>query len=309
MIHPPKYPTALKQGNEVYIIAPGSPFKRKRLYLATKWLKKRGYQVSFEKSIFQRQDYLAGKDQRRLSEFQKAWKRKKTRAIFLARGGYGCMRLALSPKFFISYGNKKLFMGFSDATVLLNYISKTTGLVTVHGPVLAGTMFNELSQRARHEIFAQLEDPKTRILRAGKDYQVLRTGNAQGRLWGGNLTLVQSTLGTKLEIPFQKALLFLEDHGEPRYRIDRMLAHLALQGALKQVRGVLLGDFSDAKGKPHSLSWLKKLILPLLPSGTPVLSGIRAGHTHAQVLLPIGGPAKILSNGRKIVFPPLATKS
>jgi len=272
------------------------------------WLKRRGYQVRYKANIFRRKTYLAGKDQERGREFQQAWNDSKAKAIFVARGGYGAMRLFSYPSFFKLSRSPKIFMGMSDLTVLLNYLSRTKGIVTVHGPGLAGEHFIQLSEKSKSKIFSQLENANEQILRSSRDYQIIRRGEARGRLWGGNLTMIQSTLKTKMEIPFSESILFFEEVGEPQYRVDRMLAQLSLSGSLRKVRGVLLGNFTDHRGLSHPVSWLKEMMDRYMPKkNIPILAGLRAGHLHSKVLLPIGGNVMVESGGKKLILSPLVS--
>ena len=114
-----------------------------------------------------------------------------------------------------------------------------------------------------------------------------------------------ATIGSRFEIP-SRGILFLEEVSEPRYRIDRMFAQLALAGFFRRIRGLILGDFTDAGGRSHSEAWLREIVRRYLGSRKiPVLSNLRAGHQHGDVLLPIGGLVRIEANGRRLVLPPL----
>lgn len=195
----------------------------------------------------------------------------------------------------------KLLIGLSDATVLLNEIAAQTNVVTIHGPVLAGDTFARLKDRERGRMMADLERPSPRILQGGRDYSIWRSGSGQGRLFGGNLAMVDSAIGTKFEIPYDGNFLFLEEVNEPRFRVDRMFTHLALRGAFSKIRALLLGEFWDQNGKAHNPSWLRKLVLELSEqSRIPVISGIPAGHGHNRVWLPIGGTCRFEAKARRL---------
>jgi muramoyltetrapeptide carboxypeptidase len=136
----------------------------------------------------------------------------------------------------------------------------------------------------------------------------MESGNANGRLWGGNLAMVAATIGTRFEVP-SDGILFLEEVSEPRYRIDRMFAQLALAGFFGNIHGLILGDFSDLSGKAHSAAWLKEIVRHYLGRGKiPVLTGLRAGHKHTDVLLAIGGTSHIEAGGKRLALPVLAQK-
>ncbi len=285
------------------MIAPSSPFKMSSFQKVVRWLTDRGYRVKFRSDIFTQKGYLAGNDSRRRLEFIQAWNDSKASAIFVARGGFGSIRIFGKQGINLSKASPKIFMGMSDLTVLLNYISKTTGIVTIHGPVMAGELFESLGDKERDQLFSQLESSISKILNSSKDYQILMPGNAVGRLFGGNLTMIQSTLGTPFEIPFDDTILFLEEINEPLYRIDRMFAHLSHYGALKKIRALLLGDFYDVQKKAYSTKLLLGVVKRYLPNRKiPLLGKLKVGHRHMESLLPIGGIVKIESQGKRIVI-------
>ncbi|MFH1261944.1 MAG: LD-carboxypeptidase [Pseudomonadota bacterium] len=299
---------AISKGSSVAVIAPASPFERKRLDRAVRWLEGEGISVRYRPEIFSRKGYLAGSDARRLKEFITAWRDPKIDAIFAARGGYGSMRLletlVRKSKIFGRPSHPKIVSGMSDLTVLLNRISVESGLPTIHGPVLAGDLFERMSETSRRRWLSFFRGGKERILKAPHDHRVLHAGTASGRLWGGNLATVAAAVGTRFEIP-ASGILFLEEVSEPPYRIDRMFAQLALSGYFRKIRGLLLGDFTDLSGKPHRTAWLEGIVDRFLGARKiPVLAGIRAGHRHANVLLPIGAPVRIEARGRRLLLPP-----
>ncbi|MFH1018138.1 MAG: LD-carboxypeptidase [Pseudomonadota bacterium] len=297
---------ALQSQDPIAVIAPSSPFERARLRDAIGWLEKRGYQVRTDPGIYAKKDYLAGDDARRLKEFVSAWLDAGNRAVLAARGGYGSIRILEGISKKTLRGGRKILMGLSDLTLLLNHVARTTGLVTVHGPVLAGDSFLSLDETRRSRLFELLENSRPVRLREPIDFRVLEPGTAHGKLWGGNLSMVQASLGTPYEIPFSDGILFLEEVNEPRYRVDRMFAHLYHRGAFRKIRGLLLGHFLDEEGVTHDPAFLRALIERYVKSAhVPVLMGIRAGHGRNDVLLPIGGVCSIRQKGRLLELSPL----
>jgi muramoyltetrapeptide carboxypeptidase len=117
--------------------------------------------------------------------------------------------------------------------------------------------------------------------------------------------MIQSTLATPLEIPFSRSILFLEEVNEPRYRLDRLFAHLALAGVFTKVRAVILGEFLNLQGKPQPRTWLKKMVGRYVPKGKPVLAGLPIGHREHEIWLPIGGRCSLEAGGRRLVLSPL----
>ena len=117
--------------------------------------------------------------------------------------------------------------------------------------------------------------------------------------------MVAATIGTPYEVP-SNGILFLEEVCEPRYRVDRLFAQLALAGFFQSARGIILGDFSEPSGKAHGRAWMEEIVRRYVTRRIPVLSGLKAGHQHADVILPIGGAAGIDSKGTRLFLSPLA---
>ena len=293
----------ISAGDEIAIVAPASPFDRSLFQASVAWLRKRGYRVRFDRGIFSKDDYLAGPDARRSSELSRAFGSPAS-AVFCARGGYGAMRLFLSQKPALS---EKLFMGMSDVTPLLNAMAREHRMVSIHGPVLAGKLFSSLSESARGRLFSLLESPREQVLRSGTDFETVIDGSFQGTLWGGNLCLLAATMGTRAAVmPGRDAVLFLEEVDEPPYRVDRMLTQLALAGYLQRFSAIVLGDFTDTKGRRYRRGDLHALIFGLLGRKTPpILSGVASSHVRMKVLLPIGG--QVRHHRGTLILPPLVS--
>ena len=142
-----RLPERLQKGDRVQLIAPASSFSKRAFSFSKRWLASRGYEVIFDPTVFEKDQYLAGSDRRRVQEFLHAWGDPGVNGIFCARGGYGAMRFFLEENRLPKPSHPKVLMGMSDITVLLSYIAKKHRLATVHGPVMAGTLFEQLSER------------------------------------------------------------------------------------------------------------------------------------------------------------------
>jgi len=221
-------------------------------------------------------------------------------AIICLRGGYGSARLLAGIDFALLRRHAKPFVGYSDITALHLALARHAGFVSFHGPMLTSDLLRNRQEPTEAALFAQLQGRQ----QAGSwlpqppqfPLHSLRCGAAQGRLVGGNLALIGSTLGTPWEIDTHDAILFIEDVGEPPYKIDRLLTQLRLAGKLGGVRGVLIGDFSDVSAAGASAEQvaldaarLQRLWQEFfLPLNVPVLAGWRSGHVDPNLTLPIG---------------------
>ena len=194
-------------------------------------------------------------------------------------------------------------MGYSDITALLNAIHVKTGLVTFHGP-MAFENFTDYTYREYQKVIGAPSDsveigsPPEFEIKPGqidRDNRLttINPGVAEGRLIGGNLSLLVTLLGTEFEPDFEGSILFLEDVSEPAYSIDRMLTHLWLAGKLEQVNGIVFGKFTDTDYTRNTFSVEEVIRLRCQGLGVPVLRGLMIGHTSDQTIVPIGIRAEL----------------
>jgi muramoyltetrapeptide carboxypeptidase len=272
-------PPRLKPGDGIGIVAPAGPVMPQELQSGLDLLESAGHRVIPSPHLFRRQGYTAGEDPDRLQDLHAMFADEKIRAIICARGGYGSLRLLARIDYDLIRMNPKILMGYSDITALLWTIYHKTGLVTFHGPTVKG-----LDNRKLGPVLELLASggPEDLDLSRGA---VIREGSGRGTLLGGNLSLICHLLGTPYMPSLKGAILFIEDRGEPLYRIDRMLTHLSLSGHLEDLAGCILGDFEDC-GDPTALHGLVSGILTDLD--IPVLSGLPAGHGPENIPLPLG---------------------
>jgi muramoyltetrapeptide carboxypeptidase len=300
LIKPPK----LIQGNRVALVAPAGPLLEKDdLTRAEALCRALGYDPVLGKSAYARHGYLAGTDQERLADLNSALADPSIDALWCIRGGYGSIRLLGEVNYAALAHQPKALIGFSDITLLLNAFTRLTGVVTFHGPVARSSM-PAFSRWHFERVLSRAEVPgRLARMPAAPDVLIpqedrivtLRGGIAEGRLAGGNLTLLQCLIGTPYFPDLDGAILFLEDVGEDLYRVDRMLAHLRLVGALRRLSGVLIGRFTclERSGRDGALGFDEVLASYFGPLGIPVAYGFPIGHIDAQWTLPLGILARL----------------
>jgi muramoyltetrapeptide carboxypeptidase len=300
LIKPPK----LIQGNRVALVAPAGPLLEKDdLTRAEALCRALGYDPVLGKSAYARHGYLAGTDQERLADLNSALADPSIDALWCIRGGYGSIRLLGEVNYAALAHRPKALIGFSDITLLLNAFTRLTGVVTFHGPVARSSM-PAFSRWHFERVLSRAEVPgRLARMPAAPDVLIpqenrivtLRGGVAEGRLAGGNLTLLQCLIGTPYFPDLDGAILFLEDVGEDLYRVDRMLAHLRLVGALRRLSGVLIGRFTclERSGRDGALGFDEVLASYFGPLGIPVAYGFPIGHIDAQWTLPLGILARL----------------
>jgi muramoyltetrapeptide carboxypeptidase len=250
------------------------------------------YGLRYDEGLFAREGFLAGSDERRLVELQLAFADHDARAIVLARGGYGLMRIL--PFLQVEHLRRKPvpIVAFSDGTALLAFAARA-GVVSIHGPVV--TQLPTLPLDDHDALFALLEDPQPRILFSGLEELV--PGRVDGRLVGGNLEVFSRLLGTPYLPDVEGAILFFEDLGERPYRVDRLITHLDLAGLFSAAAAVVVGDFSGCR-EPEPLraetpTAAEVLIERLGRLAIPVALGAPIGHGARNIAVPYGARVEL----------------
>lgn len=300
-------PKALRRGDAIGVVAPAGPVNRERMDRALARVQERGFRLKTYGDIYRSSGYLAGDDATRTDELMAAFADPETAAVWCARGGYGVVRILERLDFDVIGRNPKVFVGFSDITLLHIVIQQRTGLITFHAPNLQDGFGKPEDMPTANEAALweavlggdQLQAGTSNTNGgytfdfAGVDNVDLRPicgGAATGRLIGGNLAVICGAVGTPFEVETSGHILFLEDISERAYRIDRYLSQLKLAGKLSAVAGVLLGTFSYEEGeKADEQSDIHALFKEYLePLGVPVLAGFPAGHERYNLALPMG---------------------
>jgi muramoyltetrapeptide carboxypeptidase len=285
----PVRPRALRDGDLVRIIAPARPGDA-RLDPAIQILRGWGLTVEVADHVYDHASYLAGTDADRLADLNAAFRDPNVRGVFTARGGYGTQRIVDGLDLGAVRRDPKVFVGFSDITSLHGKLSRT-GLATIYGPSTNNPDSMESLRRAvmTTDPVVLTRDP------AEPSAAVSVPGKATGVLRGGNLTMLDTGVGTGDFPDLAGAILLIEDVDEAPYSYDRMLTHLRRSGALAKLRGVVVGQLVNA-GTPAAGEWDAASAISdrVGDLGVPVLGGIRVGHGAAgQLTVPLGVKATI----------------
>jgi muramoyltetrapeptide carboxypeptidase len=304
------YPRALQPGDCIGLIAPASPVKREALIEGAAALEALGFRVHYTPRIFDTERYLAGSDVARAEELHAMFADPEIKAIFCARGGYGSQRLIphLDPELIMA--NPKLFLGYSDVTSLLIYFYQRCGLVTLHGPAVAGDITRTLAPEVAFQLMGLVTGNLTDMQLPPGDLTVVRPGEAAGRLIGGCLSLFVCAIGTPFQPETRDTILFLEDRGERYYAIDRMLTYLKLAGVLQGVRGVVFGEIEPVAADRDRPYGVVEVIADVLGDlDVPVLYGLQAGHCPQSLTLPFGTQVAIRDHHLVLCEAPVTTSS
>lgn len=312
----PTKPRALEQGDTIGVVAPAGPVNRERIDRAFDRIHQLGFHTKTYGDVYRRTDYLAGDDKTRADELMAAFADLETAAVWCARGGYGVVRMIDQIDFNIIRRNPKVFVGFSDITILHLAIQQRANLITFHGPNLQDGFGKpeDMPPATAAALWRALMADQQSTTAAGysfdslnADHSELRSitnGKANGRLTGGNLAVICGLMGTPFEIETTGCILFLEDVSERVYRIDRYLKQLMLAGKLQSAAGILLGTFSyEDDDPPESQTAVAALLDEYCGRlKIPVLAGFPAGHAQYNLTLPMGALAEIDADHRQVTL-------
>lgn len=294
-------PPALRPGDTVGVIAPAAAVDRGHLEHGIGVVASMGYRVKVSPHALDRAGILAGSDCDCAAELVAYFADPEVKAIFAARGGYGCGRLLPLIDFAALARTPKVFLGFSDETFLLNALVDQSAMACFHGPMVAMDFARGPSRRALDHLAHLLSGQTRRFELAARD--VIRPGTAAGELIGGCLSVVVAMLATPWQPRFDGRILFLEDTGEKAYRIDRMLVQLRQAGVFERVAGVVFGAIRPLEGSAPERALITEFVADQTAGlKCPVLFGIEAGHGTENMTLPFGLRARLESAQRRIVF-------
>lgn len=280
-------PPALRPGDRIDVIAPSSPFDRALAWRGLGWLKQR-YQVRFDPAIFEATGYLAGSDDRRRTELERALECAETRAIVAVRGGYGLNRIAHTLAWQSLRDRPKWIVGFSDITAL-HVEAAAVGVASLHASMVAALGRGHASSR---EAWIEAVEHPLRG-RLFSDLRTLHPGQAEGQCFGGNLTVLHACAAAgRLRVP-KGCVLFLEDVGERPYRVDRTLSTLLAGGHFGDVRGVVFGEFTDCNPGQDGVCVEDVLREAFAPLGIPVVAGFPIGHGLVNLPLHFGASVEL----------------
>lgn len=289
-------PPPLRRGDTIGIVAPASNIRRESLEAGVARLGELGYEVVVGNHVLDQDLYFAGSAEARVSDLTQMFRRDDVHAIMCGRGGYGSNYLLPFIDLDIIQRNPKIFVGYSDITSLLTWINDETGLVTFHGP-MATKDFARVDGIEVNSWLAAMEGSGRTSFASGEfaGFKTLVAGEAQGTLYGGCLSILVASLGTRYEIETGGTILFLEDIGAKPYQIDRMLMQMKYAGAFEGVRGIVFGEMLDCVQPAGQDYTLEDVIVRAIGDlNVPIAFGLPSGHVRQNnITLPIGVRASL----------------
>ena len=292
------FPKAIQKGDTVGLISPSAATAdRMQFTFAKEALEALGFRVKLGDNLDNRYGHLAGTDLERANDVNQMFADPEVKAVICIRGGSGASRILPLLDYAMMAKNPKPILGYSDITALHCAIYSQTGMVCFHGPNGSGS-WNSFNVKQFEQMFFakemmtfKNEQPKgdDLVVKANR-IQTLREGKVEGKILGGNLTVLAALSGTAYYPDFQDSILFIEDIGEDPYRIDRMMSTLMLNGTLGKIKGFIFGQCSDCVpgGGYGSLSVDEVVDDYILPLGIPAYTGAMIGHLPKQFIVPVG---------------------
>ncbi len=287
-------PPAVAPDARVAVIAPASSSKAERLARGIEALRARGYDAEFGKYAQGRQaPYFAGTAEERLNDLHSAFADPEIRAIFCTRGGYGSNYLLEDIDLDLIRDNPKPLFGYSDMTGVQTWLLDELGLVSFHGPMVAADFAVDDGVHDTSLDAALDGDAVTAGVAEG--LRVLRPGHARGVMYGGCLSILTASLGTRFSPQTEGKLLFLEDVAAKPYQVDRMLRQMVLAGKFDGVSGFIFGEMLECASPGTGPELLEQVILRVLDwFDGPIAIGLRSGHvSRGNVTLPFGIEAEL----------------
>ena len=296
-----RVPARIKPGDTIGIVAPAGPFDRQTFLRGVHIIEDMGFQIFIPPGLFEKNSYLAGSDNHRVQFVNQLFADTSIDAIICARGGYGSMRILPMLDYDTIQNNPKVFIGFSDITILLSVLFSRCNLVTFHGPVV--TSLADASEETKCSLFSNVTSESNLEIKLLSGKTII-PGVAVGEVCGGNLTMLCHLVGTPFAPDFENKVLFLEDRGEAPYRIDRMLVHMALAGCFNGLSGIILGTFEEC----GPIEDVIKIIVEIFEKySIPILAGLDAGHGHHNLTIPLGIEATLDADRHLLIYHRAAT--
>jgi muramoyltetrapeptide carboxypeptidase len=290
-------PRRLEAGDRLAIVAPASPFDRTAFEAGIAEVRRLGFEPVYDDRVFDRCGYVAGEPASRAAALREAWRDRSIAGVLAARGGYGSVQILplLDPA--EPREARKVFVGYSDLTSLLVFLTTTCGLACFHGPMLAGRLGRGEAGYDRDSLLRSVTRPEPLGELAAPGVEIVRGGEASGILLGGTLTQLAASLGTPFAFaPPSGYILFVDEVRERPYRIDRMLTQLRLSGALGRASGVIVGELpacAEPGGEPSARAVVADCLRDF-PG--PVLFGFPSGHTAGPAwTLPLGVMTRVVA--------------
>jgi muramoyltetrapeptide carboxypeptidase len=286
-------PAPLVKGDTIGVVATSYAPHSEWLLRGAKTMEDAGYKIILCADVERPRRFQQREDERRAENLMRIWLNPEVKGVIAATGGYGAARILPYLDADVFRRNPKAFVGYSDLTALHLWLMRRAQLRVFHGPTL-DDLFGGGNDPTILSLLSALSTPRPETEIGRGIARTVRPGRATGRLTGGNLSLVQQTIGTPYEIDTRDAILFLEETRDPMSVADERLLHLRAAGLLRHVRGIVFGQLSlDRSEEDEFEDFLLDLVSDL---DVPVLMDFPAGHEAPNLTLPLGTEVELVAD-------------
>ena len=294
-----KRPPVLRSGDLVYITAPAKAIEEEHVLFAKELFEDAGFRVMIGQHCLGRHHYFSGTDEERQADLQFAIDHPEVKAIVCARGGYGCVRIVDRIQWAVMLREPKWMIGFSDVTVFHQRLQRF-GISSIHGTMVLN--YNTNSSEAINTMMAALKGENADVSCDPNSYN--KNGVANGKLVGGNLSIVYSLLGTDDQVDFTDCILFVEDLAEHLYHIDRMFFALNKAGVLDKIKGLIIGGMTDLEDTdiPFGKTVEEIILDHFTYRNIPIAFGFPSGHISDNRALILGDQCKLEVSAEKTLL-------
>jgi muramoyltetrapeptide carboxypeptidase len=280
----------LRRDEPIGVVALSGPASRDDVDRGLDVLREWGNPLVIAPNVASHTGYLAGDDGSRLRGLEHVLD-SGARVVFALRGGYGVTRLLQTIPWRRLVTDRVTFVGFSDLTAAVNPLVHRGGAVQFHGPMVAAGLGRPENARRIHSLLTG--GPGDTPLFRFSEASVVRQGRAEGVAMGGNLSMLCALQGTAFAPDLDGRIVFLEDVGEPLYRLDRMLTHLVGSGTLRRVKALISGSLRGCQPATGRARRWPDLLAEAAPAGVPVVVGLPFGHGAKNLAFPIGATIRV----------------
>jgi len=280
----------LVKGDLIEILAPAKAIEEQHVFFAKEFLEAKGFKVRISEHCLGNENYFSGSISSRLSDFQNAIDDSEVKAILCARGGYGCVQLVDKIQWANCLRFPKWIIGFSDVSVFHQRMG-VLGVKSIHGTMPLN--FQSNSSKALETLVSALNGSQYSIKTDSDSHN--KTGNAEGKLLGGNLSILFSLLGTNDQVDYTDSILFIEDLAEQIYHIDRMFYAFNKAGVFDKIKGLVVGGMTDLKDTetPFGMSYENVILSHFEYKNIPICFNFPAGHIEDNRALVLGSNVEL----------------
>jgi muramoyltetrapeptide carboxypeptidase len=300
MIRPP----AVRPGDRIAVVAPSSGCAADELERGEAELRRLGFDAVHSDAVLERSLFTAGPPETRAADFMRAWADPSVKALVALRGGYGSAQLLPLLLHLRPAQSPKLFIGYSDTTALLSWLTCASGVGAIHGPMIDARLAKGADGYDERSFLSALRG-EAGVELAPPGLTTLRSGEAMGYLFGGTMAMLSASMGTPHAfMPPGECILFLEDVNERPYRLSRMLTQLRQAGVLARARALIFGEMRGCDEPDGRITAADAIREATEDFHGPIVAGFPSGHTAGPCwTLPLGALVRVVgSNSPAVVI-------